>query len=212
MICGFNRTVKVLLEAMLVVGTGIFLALAANQVSPHGLVLTRNYFPNGTNKFVRAAPALRPGGGPGTDSAPMSVQQLIAAQMKQEGLQLIDRQEAVQLFHDSQSKRGVVLVDARDPADYLEGHIPGAHEFDPYHPEKYFPDVLPPCQAAQKVLVYCNGGDCDDSQTAALLLKDVGIPIRKLFVYGGGITDWTNNNLPIETGSLKSGNGEGPMK
>ena len=195
----------ILQEAGLVSVAGIILALSANQISPRGLVLGRNYFPNGTNNVVRAAAASRPGVVAGTNSAPLSVEQLLAAQMKQEGLQLVDRQQAVELYHESQLKGGVVLVDARDESSYREGHIPGAHEFDPYHPEKYFPDVLPLCQAAGKILVYCNGGDCDDSQTAALLLKDVGIPIRKLFVYGGGITDWTNHNLPIETGSPKGG-------
>ena len=84
--------------------------------------------------------------------------------------------------------------------------FPGAYEFDPYHPEKYFPAVLPVCRAAEQIVVYCNGGDCDDSKTAALLLRDMGLTNRKIFVYGGGITEWTTNHQPVETGARNSGN------
>ena len=89
---------------------------------------------------------------------------------------------------------------------YQQGHIPGAYEFDPYRPEKYFGDVLPVCQKAEQIVVYCNGGDCDDSESAALLLRDVGIPNQKLFVYGGGMAEWITNSLPVETGARNSGN------
>jgi hypothetical protein len=34
----------------------------------------------------------------------------------------------------------------------------------------------------------------------------VGIPNRKLFIYGGGITDWSTNHQPVETGARNSGN------
>ena len=66
--------------------------------------------------------------------------------------------------------------------------------------------MLPVCQAAEQIVVYCNGGDCDDSETAAILLRDVGIANRKLFIYGGGITEWTTNRLPVEIGARNSGN------
>jgi len=127
--------------------------------------------------------------------------------MKEKGLQFIDGPRAMQLFHDSHSKAGVIVfIDARDESHYQEGHIPGACEFDPYHPEKYFSAVLPVCRAAEQIVVYCNGGDCDDSETAARLLNDVGIPGQKLFIYSGGIMEWTNNRQPVETGARNSGN------
>lgn len=198
---------RILLEAALVVVVGAAFAFAANQISPRGLVLARNYFPTGTNNLVRAVANLGTldavsGGNP----AALSPAQLLAAQMKQKGLQLIDGRRAVQLFHDSHSKAGVVVfIDARDEEHYQAGHVPGAYEFDPYHPEKYFPAALPVCQTAEQIVVYCNGGDCDDSESATLLLRDVGVPNQKLFVYGGGITEWTNNRLPIETGARNSG-------
>ena len=197
----------ILLEAAVVVVTGMALAFAANQISPRGLTLARNYFPTGTNNSVRATANVGASAvSAGTNASSFSLSQQLAAQMKQAGLQLIDSQQATQLFHDSRSNRGIVFIDARDQSYYRKSHIPGAYEFDPYHPEKYFPVVLPVCRAAKQIVVYCNGGDCDDSETAALLLRDVGIPNHNLFVYGGGITEWTNNRLPIETGAQNSGN------
>jgi len=127
--------------------------------------------------------------------------------MKEKGLQLTDGPRMVQLFHDPRFKRDIVVfIDARDEDHYQQGHIPGAYEFDPYHPEKYFDTVLPVCQKAEQIVVYCNGGDCDDSESAAILLRNVGIPNLKLFVYVGGIKQWMANGLPVETGARNSGN------
>jgi rhodanese-related sulfurtransferase len=187
-------------EAALVAVLGVAFAFAANQISPQGLALTRDYFPAGTSNSVRPAIA-------GTNSGAVSPAQFLAAQMKAKGLQLMDDRQAALLFRDPRFKLDlIVFIDARDEEHYQQGHIPGAYEFDPYHPEKYFDTVLPLCQKAQQIVVYCNGGDCDDSESAAILLRDVGIPNQKLFVFGGGITEWATNNLPVETGARNSGN------
>ena len=172
------------------------------MVSPRGLALTRSYFPAGIS---RPAPAAR--GVADTNVPASSPAQLLAARLKELGLQPVDGRQAAQLFHDPRFKQGnIAFIDARDEQHYGEGHIPGACEFDAYHPEKYFATVLPVCQAAEQIVVYCNGGDCDDSESAAIMLRDVGIANRKLFIYTGGITEWTTNGLPVEIGGRNSGN------
>ena len=128
-------------------------------------------------------------------------------------MQLVDIGQAAKLFRDPRFKQNsIVFIDARDESHYQEGHIPGAYEFDPYHPDKYLAAILPICRAAEQIVVYCNGGDCDDSETAAILLRNVGIANQKLFIYGGGITEWTNNSLPVETGARNSGSLRGTNK
>jgi len=192
---------RVLLEALVVMGAGIAFALAANLVSPRGLVLTRNYFPAGIRHPVPAVTNVA-----GSNAPTLSPAQLLAARLREQGFKLIDGAQVQQLFRDPRLAQGtVVFVDARDEEHYREGHIPGASEFDPYRPEKYFPAVMPLCQAAEQIVVYCNGGDCDDSEAAALTLRDVGVATNKLFVYGGGFTEWLTNNLPVETGERNSG-------
>ena len=205
---------EVLREAALVAVIGALFAFAANGISPRGLALTRNYFPGGTGRLVSAAPPARGSHDTTrTNASEFDPAQLLAAELKQKGLQLIAGRQVVELFHDPRYQRGIiVLVDARDEQHYRAGHIPGAYEFDPYHPEKYFAAVLPVCQAAEQIVVYCNGGDCDDSETAAILLRDIGIANRKLLVYGGGITEWTANGLPVEAGGRNSGEIHNPGK
>jgi len=188
-------------EALIVLGVGIAFAFGANLVSPRGLVLTRNYFPGGIRPLVLTATNV-----PGTNLLALSPAELLAAQLRGQGLQLVDGRQVQQLFRDPRLQQGVlVFVDARDEQLYREGHIPGAWEFDPYRPEKYFPAVFPLCQAAEQIVVYCNGGDCDDSESAALTLRDVGIATNKLFIYIGGLTEWATNGLPVEIGERNSG-------
>jgi rhodanese-related sulfurtransferase len=203
-----RRAVKrVLREAVLVAVAGAACAFAANQISPRGLTLTRNYFPEGTGRLVSATVLA------GTNAPAPDPARLLAAELKAKGLQLADHNQVLQLFHDPRFQQNrVVFLDARDETHYRSGHIPGAYEFDPYHPEKYFDTVLPVCRAAEQIVVYCNGGDCDDSETAALLLRDIGIANQELVVYGGGITEWTASNLPVELGERNSGNLRSPGK
>jgi rhodanese-related sulfurtransferase len=189
-------------EAVLVAVLGAAFAFAANQISPRGLTLARDYFPSGIGHSIRPVAGDGLPQDAGTNSSILSPAQFLAAQMKEKGLQLLDGSQAARLFHDPRFQQdATVFIDARDEEHYKQGHIPGAYEFDPYHPEKYFDTVLPVCQKAEQVVVYCNGGDCDDSETAALLLRDVGISNQKLFVYGGGIAEWQTNSLPVETGA-----------
>jgi len=202
-VSGRRATAKNIFAEVLLVGiAGIAFAFTANQISPRGLVLTRNYFP-----------AQKPVSATNATPAVLSPAELLAAQIKENGLQLVDGSQATKLFHDPRFKQnGIVFIDARDESNYKEGHIPGAYEFDPYHPDKYLAAILPVCRSAEQIVVYCNGGDCDDSQTAAILLRNAGIANQKLFIYGGGITEWTDNHLPVETGTRNSGKLHGVNK
>jgi rhodanese-related sulfurtransferase len=65
--------------------------------------------------------------------------------------------------------------------------------------------VLPVCQAAEEVVIYCNGGECEDSQFAAVALRDAGIANQKLFVFAGGFAEWMKNGLPVEAGGPSGG-------
>jgi rhodanese-related sulfurtransferase len=193
---------KVLCEAVLVAFIGAALAFAANAISPRGLALTRNYSTGKTGGTV--SPPSNPAA-PGATNQP-SADELLSARLKEKGLQLGGSNQVARLFHDPGYQQGIIVfVDARDDEHYQQGHIPGAYQLFPYHPENYLATVLPVCQAAEQVVVYCTGGECEDSELAAVMLRDAGIPGRKLLVYGGGITEWTSNQ-PVEIGARMSGN------
>ena len=199
----------ILIESLLVAAAGLALALAANFASPRGLSLSRNYFPPTANSPKPMAAAPHPG-----PSETNGVQRALgeaAERLRQRGLQPLHGQETLQLFRDPLFAQAlIVFVDARDDSHYEAGHIPGAYQFDRYYPEKYLPTVLPACTIATKIVVYCTGGTCEDSEFAATTLKEAGMPADKVFVYVGGITEWTTNGWPVESGERNSGKVRGP--
>ena len=198
----------VLLEGVVVALAGALFGFAANAISPRGLVLTRNYFPGTARSPLPTATAtqLVPGTGD-TNVTVASPAKLLATRLEAKGLQLVDSNQVAQLFRDPRYEQElVVFIDARDDPHYQAGHIPGAYQFDHYRAENYLATVLPVCQSAEEIVVYCTGGDCEDSEFTALTLGDSGIPKERLLVYGGGMTEWTTNGLPVEIGGRKSGN------
>jgi len=188
-----------------VAATGAVLSFAANALSPHGLKLTKNYFPGAEPSLPTPGAVTQPANPSTTNTN--SAAELLSARMRQDGLQLADTPLATQFFRDPlREQDGIIFIDARDDQHYKTGHIPGAYQFDRFHPEDYLTNVVQVCLTAQRVVFYCNGGDCDDSEHAAIMLRDsIGIPREKVFVYGGGMNEWTTNGLPIEVGTRNSG-------
>ena len=191
---------------MAVVGTAF--AFVANAVSPRGLKLGQDYFPGAArNAAVAAAAPTAVTPPPGaTNVAVSSSEDPVAARLQNHGLHLAVSNQVAQLYRDPRyAQELIVFVDARSDQHYQDGHIPGAYQFDHYRADQYLSTVLPVCQAAEQVVVYCTGGNCEDSEFAAIFLRDAGIAREKLLVYGGGITEWNTLGLPLELGARKSG-------
>lgn len=193
-------------EGALVAVVGAALAFAANALSPRGLLLSKNYFP-GTSVALPSPVGMLTNTTGAASATTNSLLDLLSARLQADGLQLADSNRVVQFFHDPRREQdGVIFMDSRDEEHYRAGHIPGAYLFDRFHPENYLTNVLEACLTAQEIVFYCNGGECDDSEHAAIMLRDsIGIPKEKIFVSGGGITEWATNGLPIELGPRNSG-------
>jgi rhodanese-related sulfurtransferase len=94
------------------------------------------------------------------------------------------------------------FLDARRTNVYQQGHIAGARPFSVWES-----DVDDKVQAffqegrdqSQPVVVYCSGGDCEDSHTLAQKLYFVGFD--NVLVYKDGFPDWQKRSLPIHTGA-----------
>jgi len=211
-----RTVVAIAFEALLLAGLGLTLALVANAVSPRGLRLNRDYFPGaiGTaNRNLTEGPQASKPVSPGPESpvgnatsTPVHRAEAIVQRLQQRGLQLVSSNEVLELFRDPQREQGlVVFIDARDDQPYAAGHIPGAWQFHHFRAENFLPTVLPVCLTALKVVVYCNGGECEDSEFAAVVLGEAGVPRDRLFVYAGGVAEWQANRQPLETGARGSG-------
>jgi 3-mercaptopyruvate sulfurtransferase SseA len=104
------------------------------------------------------------------------------------------------LFENDQAAGAHVFVDARADEAYEAGHIPGAVQCDYYRLESYLPEVLTRVGAAEKIIVYCNGGDCEDSLQVCGELLRADVPKARILVFRGGWEAWDAAELPVETG------------
>ena len=94
-------------------------------------------------------------------------------------------------FHDE----AALFIDARSPADFAAGHIPGARSI-PYEAfDDYFSELADLIDTGTELIVYCSGRECDDALLLAAELRSMGVDDVVLFVdgfdgwkqYGGAI-------------------------
>jgi len=91
-----------------------------------------------------------------------------------------------------------IILDARNPQEYAEGHIPGALLLCFYTMKEVYPKLEAQLHAAPALLTYCSDCNCDDSEFLANELLSLGhMPIM---VYKGGIEDWKARQMPIARG------------
>jgi rhodanese-related sulfurtransferase len=115
--------------------------------------------------------------------------------------QEISFEEVVKAFKDPDTASGLnVFVDARNPESFESGHVPGAIHCDPYNVEPYLDDVVAAAIGASKVIVYCNGGDCEDSIFMCRELVEADVPYEAVYLYAGGWKEWSAKGMPIEEG------------
>jgi len=110
--------------------------------------------------------------------------------------------DLVKVFNDPGTAQGLnLIVDARKPDLYEEGHIPGAVRSYPYESDGTIDDVVARTSGVERVIVYCGGGDCEDSIFMCRELVDAGVPYESIYLYPGGWKEWSAKQMPIETGS-----------
>ena len=101
--------------------------------------------------------------------------------------------------------KGVLFLDARRTSVYEQGHIAGARPFSVWEADiddkvnKLFEERSNPEQQALPIVVYCSGGDCEDSHMLAQKLW--GIQFNNVYVYKDGYPDWVAHRGAAHTGS-----------
>lgn len=126
--------------------------------------------------------------------------------VKDRGFHALYHHEVLELFHSPFRTDGLyVFIDARDDDHYQAGHLPGVLQLDYYYIDRYISAVLDACKIADRIVVYCNGGTCEDSELAVGYLMEKGIEPHRLFIYAGGFTMWRDMGEAVETGGRNSG-------
>jgi len=97
--------------------------------------------------------------------------------------------------------RGVLVVDARRTKDYEQGHVAGARNISPWEGDadaKITALVNEGRDGAIPVVLYCSGGDCEDSHMLATRIYGGGF--NNLLVYRDGWPDWVKRGGKSATG------------
>ncbi len=106
----------------------------------------------------------------------------------------------VKALHD----KGVLFLDARRTSVYEQGHIPGARPYSVWESDidekvrKLFDERSDAEAQAKPIVVYCSGGDCEDSHMLAQKLW--GIQFNNVYVYKDGFPDWQKRGGAVMTG------------
>jgi len=101
--------------------------------------------------------------------------------------------------------KGVLFLDARRTSVYEEGHIAGARPFSVWESDiddkvnKLYAERSDPRLQNEPIVVYCSGGDCEDSHMLAQKLW--GIQFNNVYVYKDGFPDWQQHGGAIDRGS-----------
>lgn len=99
-------------------------------------------------------------------------------------------------------KEGRLFLDARRSSVYAEGHIPGARSFPVWESDidgrvkAFFDEGL---DQNAPIVIYCSGGDCEDSHMLAEKLYMVGF--NALYIYKDGFPGWTKRGLAVTKGA-----------
>lgn len=87
---------------------------------------------------------------------------------------------------------GFVLVDARGPAHFAAGHVPGAVNI-PHG--KIIESKLAAYPMDTLFVVYCDGPHCNGATRAAVRLSSLGRPVKKM---AGGVHGWQLDGYRLE--------------
>jgi rhodanese-related sulfurtransferase len=99
------------------------------------------------------------------------------------------------------ARRDVPFLDARRSSVYREGHIAGARPFAVWEADvddkvkAFFAEGHDP---NAPIVVYCSGGDCEDSHMLGQKLFFAGF--NNVLVYKDGFPDWVKRGLPVAKG------------
>jgi len=97
--------------------------------------------------------------------------------------------------------RGVLFLDARRTKDYAEGHIRGARPFSVWESDvddKILALLGEGRDMKQPVVLYCSGGDCEDSHMLGQKLFGAGF--NNILVYKDGFPDWAKRDGAVGRG------------
>lgn len=93
----------------------------------------------------------------------------------------------------------LAVLDARAPDAYAEGHLPGALNLSVENLDEAYAPLKDTLTKKNRIIVYCDGGDCELSHDLAEALKSLGH--KRVQLFAGGIAAWTEAGEKLKEGS-----------
>lgn len=90
---------------------------------------------------------------------------------------------------------GSIVVDARSPELFADGHIAGAISLPLVEAEDALSNFIAEVPKEKTIIVYCSGFGCPDSFDLAIMLMEAGY--GDVRVFEGGFPEWRDAGLPI---------------
>lgn len=188
--CGVPIGLPARAVAILALAGGI--ALVDRQARPFkaGIGGSGVVLPTGA---VPAEPAPPAGAGPSVQVSPPD-----PGAEAPDGRTTLGLEQALALYNEGLAQ----FVDARAPAEFVAGRIPGAVRMSP---EDFASGQVPEAVVSGalsregNVVVYCGGGACDASKLVARRLTELGY--QNVAVFLGGWGEWSSAQLPAEEGA-----------
>jgi rhodanese-related sulfurtransferase len=107
-------------------------------------------------------------------------------------------EDVVELY----ARKTVPFLDARRTSVYRDGHIAGARPFSVWEADvddKIKAFFAEGTDQSAPIVVYCSGGNCEDSHMLAEKLYLVGFD--NVLIYKDGYPDWVRRGMPITRGN-----------
>jgi rhodanese-related sulfurtransferase len=98
--------------------------------------------------------------------------------------------------------RKAMFIDARRTSIFEQGHIAGAKSISVWESDvddKVAAMAMAGLDGNAPIVIYCSGGNCEDSHMLAERLFGVGF--NNVLVYKDGFPDWQQQSGPVETGA-----------
>ena len=193
---------KTILEAVVFGVLGIALGFGANTVRGSGSIRPlKNYFRVG-ERSASAAAAEAESNASAVVSPPGRGDVTTPGKARpKHPYQEVSFTDVVEIFNDPGTEMGAnVFIDARAAEIFAEGHIPEALQIDHYRIEEYVGTLLDQIRCADKIIIYCNGGNCEDSIFLCADLIELDIPCDAVYLYTGGWTEWAKKGMPVAKG------------
>lgn len=94
------------------------------------------------------------------------------------------------------ARRAAIILDARSPERFADGHIPGARNLYVDQFENFYPELEPLLDKGGRIVVYCDGVDCPMAHELGYRLIPLGY--TNILYYQKGWDEWEATKQPRE--------------